>query len=534
MSRLLPAPLALGLLVVAAVVTSCRKDPMKPQWNLDIVAPLAKTSLTIRDLVPDSILSTDAQGNVSILYSTELFSLALDTVLTAPDTSFRYAYALPFPGPVPFQPGATFNTNDDVTRFDLEDLQLTELIVRSGQVDVAITSMMNGNIIGDFALPGASLNGVPFHLEQLIPPGTPSAPSTVMSGRPLDGYVFDMRGPDHDDVNSLATHISYSNSPDGSIISITDQDSLLATVSYYDIIPQYATGSFGTRTISVDPASTELDLFANISGTLDLDQVSASVKLRNGIGVDARANIHYIRSQNTATGNDVDLVGGITSGPVNIDRALDLGTGFQSALNSFNLNQGNSNIDLFLENLPDHIGYAMDITINPLGNISNGHDFLYHDSKLTAEMEVDIPLRLIATDLTLRKTVSLDLPGNADAHAWQSGTLHLFAENGFPFSANIEVAVVDQSGQVLAILSPGGTIASGSLGSDGFVSSRTSSRVDLEIDPARMDLLQQTGTVRITAIFNTADQAQHVQLLDRYSMDLQLTMNGNYVVNGDE
>lgn len=534
MSRLLSASLALGLLVATVSITSCRKDKLKSHWDLNVLAPLAKTTLTIRDLMPDSILSADAQGNVSILYTTELFSLALDTVLTAPDTSFRYAYALPFPGPVPFQPGATFNTSDDVTRFDLEDLQLTELIVRSGQVDVAITSMMNGNIIGDFALPGASLNGVPFHLEQLIPPGTPTAPSTVMSGRPLDGYVFDMRGPDHDDVNSLATHISYSNSPDGTIITITDQDSLLATVSYYDIIPQYATGSFGTRIITVDPASTELDLFTNISGTLDLDQVSASVKLRNGIGVDARANIHYIRSQNTTTGNNVDLVGSITSGPVNIDRALDLGTGSQSALNTFNLDQGNSNIDLFLENLPDRIGYALDITINPLGNISNGHDFLYHDSKLIAEMEVDIPLRLIATDLTLGKTVSLDLPGNAEAHAWQSGTLHLFAVNGFPFSANIEVAVVDHSGQVLANLSPGGTVAAGNLGADGFVSSSTTSHVDLEVSPAQMDLLHQTGTVRITAIFNTADQAQHVQLLDHYSMELQVTMNGNYIVNGDE
>ncbi|MBK6410088.1 MAG: hypothetical protein IPF78_10360 [Flavobacteriales bacterium] len=107
---------------------------------------------------------------------------------------------------------------------------------------------------------------------------------------------------------------------------------------------------------------------------------------------------------------------------MNIDRALDLGGMFQSALNTFNLDQGNSNIDLFIENLPSRVDYALDITINPLGDISNGHDFLYHDSKLSADLEIDIPLNLIATDLTLRKTVALDLPGNADGHAWRSGT----------------------------------------------------------------------------------------------------------------
>src|SRR5690606_19493615 len=128
---------------------------------------------------------------------------------------------------------------------------------------------------------------------------------------------------------------------------------------------------------------------------------------------------------------------------------------------------------------------AMDITINPLGNISNGHDFLYYDSKLSAEMEVDIPLRLIATDLTLRKTVTVDLPGSADAHAWKSGMLHLFAANGFPFSAGIELAIVDQNGQILAVLAPGGTVGSGVMGSDGFVSASSSSQVDVEVTPTQ-------------------------------------------------
>ncbi len=534
MSRQLSGTWASFLLVLAIVLAACQKDKPQPQWDLDLLAPLVTTSLTIGDLVPDSILSVDAQGNVSILYTTELFSITLDTVLTAPDTSFQYGYALPFPGPVQFQPGATFNTTDDVTRFDLDDMQLTKLIVRSGQLDVAIASMMDGQIIGNFSLPGASLNGVPFSVQQLLPPGTPGSPSTAHTSKPLDGYVFDLRGPGLDAVNTLATSINYSNSPEGNVISITNQDSLLALVSYFDIVPQYATGSFGTRIIAVEPASTELDLFQNISGTLDLDQVTANFRIRNGIGVDAQANIQYIRSHNSYSGNNVDLIGSITSGPLNIDRAIDLGNSFQTGSNTFILDQGNSNIDLFLENLPDQIEYAMDITINPLGNISNGHDFLYHDSKLTAEMEVDVPLRLIATHLTLRKTVDVDLPGSSDAHAWKSGILHLFAENGFPFSASIELAVVDPDGQVLAVLTPGGTVASGVLGVDGFVASSTASRVDVELNPSQMNLLQQTGKLLITAAFNTVDQSQHVQIIDRYRMDLQLTVNANYTVNGDE
>lgn len=529
--RLAPA---IAMAVLTLVPAACRKDNLPPRWDLDVTAPLAKTSLSIGDLVPDSMLSTDQQGNVSILFTSTLFALSLDTVLTAPDTSFRYAYALPFPGPLLFQPGATFNTNDDVTHFNLDGLALTKLIVRNGQVNVAITSMMNGEVIGNFALPGATLGGSPFNIQQAIPPGTPASPSLVTASRPLDGYVFDMRGPGHNSVNALATHISYSNAPDGQPISITSQDSLIALVSYQGIIPQYATGSFGTRNITVQPASTHLDPFANINGTLDLDQVTATVKLRNGIGVDARANIHYLRSVNTRTGSTVDLHHAITTGPVNIDRALDLGTTFQPAINTFTLNQGNSNIDAFIENLPDQVDYALDIQINPLGDISNGHDFLYHDSKLAADLNVDIPLRLIASGLTLRKTVTVDLPGTAQHHAWNSGVLHLFADNGFPFSATVELAVLDDAGNMTSLLSPGGTINAGTLGPDGIVSASTSGRIDLEVTAGQMDQLHRSGKVMITAVFNTASQSQHVQILDRYTMALQLTTDANYTVNGDE
>jgi len=526
--------LSICLFGLAAGLAACRKDNPPPKWDVGITAPLVKTSLTIGDLVPDSMLSQDSEGRISILYSTVLFSLSLDTVLNIPDTSFRYAYALPFPGPIDFQPGASFNATDDVTHFDLQDLQLSRLIVRSGQLDVAITNMMNGNIIGEFALPGASLSGTPFAVQMQLPPGTPAAPSSTFATRALDGYLFDLRGPAHNAVNALATHLSYANSAAGPAVSITDQDSLLAVVSYHGIVPQYATGYFGMRHITVAPATADLGLFSNISGTINLAQASAALRVRNGIGVDARADIHYISAVNTRTGQSVDLAANITTAPLNINRAIDLGGHFQEATTTFNLNGTNSNLLQFLNNLPDRLGYALDITVNPLGNVGNGHDFLYHDSKLTAELDVDIPLRLIASDLALRKVIDLDLPGTAQAHAWRSGTLHLFADNGFPFSASVQLAVADAGGQPLSPLTPGGTIASGTLGTDGTVDTPVSSRLDFHLTAQQMDLLHQTGKLQVVAAFNTADQVQHVQILERYRMDLQLTVQADYTVNGDE
>jgi hypothetical protein len=33
---------------------------------------------------------------------------------------------------------------------------------------------------------------------------------------------------------------------------------------------------------------------------------------------------------------------------------------------------------------------------------------------------------------------------------------------------------------------------------------------------------------------NTADQSQHVRLLDSYALDMQITAKVNYMINGDD
>lgn len=141
---------------------ACRKEANRPTWDVDVVVPLIKTTLTIGDLVPDTLLSIDQQGNVSILYSNQLFALKLDTVLTAPDTSFSYIYPVPFNIPN-VAPGTTFSNTNDVTRFALDQLELRDLRIRSGSLSMMISNSISGNILGHFALPGATLDGLSIH-----------------------------------------------------------------------------------------------------------------------------------------------------------------------------------------------------------------------------------------------------------------------------------------------------------------------------------------------------------------------------------
>lgn len=533
--RRLPVALLLGTVLLSA---ACRKEAEKAQWDVDVAVPLIRTTLTVADLIGDSLLGTDGQGNVSLVYSTRLFELKLDTLLSAPDTSFRYRYPdlgnaqLPFPANTPYQA-----LNEEV-RFDLDQFELRELRVRSGSLDLALTNRLPTVLQTDFRLPGAMLGGTGLSATPTIPAGSQADPGTASQNIPLDGYAFDLRGPQHDDVNTLAMQLSIMAE---TAVTLTTADSLEVLVSYQDIVPEYARGYFGQRDIHVDADTSELNVFDGISGVLDLDDVTAVLNVRNGVGVDARARINHIRSVNRSTNTIVDLDHAIMSSPLNLDRAIDLGNTFQPATNAYTLSTANSNIDVFIENLPDAIAYDMDVTIDPLGDVSNGNDFFYHESTLSADLDVEIPLNIRATDLTLSRKTTVDLAGTLENHAFQYGTLHFFATNRFPFSAQVALRIVDTDGAVLATLSPGGTIASGVLGQNGWVTSGTTTQLDFALSKEQLDLFYPGSAggidgarLLIEATFNTMDQPQHVQLRSNYRIDIQASLEGNYIVNGDE
>ncbi len=88
---------------------------------------------------------------------------------------------------------------------------------------------------------------------------------------------------------------------------------------------------------------------------------------------------------------------------------------------------------------------------------------------------------------------------------------------------------------------PGGTIASGQVGFNGLVSSATTTQLDFTVSKEQLDLFYPGSAggpdgarLRIGVVFNTADQSQHLQLRSDYTIDISASLEGNYIVNGDE
>lgn len=528
-------PATVAFLFAVAFLGACRKENDKPTWDVDVLVPLVRTTFTLRDLVTDSLLEADAQGNVTLVYRSDLFTVDLDTLLLAPDTSFVYRYALPIADSLNFPPGLNLFGQNDLQRFDLDEVELRRLDLRSGQLVLRMDNRVNSAIIGSLELPGAMFADGGSVITATVGAGTPASPNYSTATRDLSGARFDLRGPSFNSVNTVQTILGAQLDPNGSGAWVTADDSLLISANYEGLVPQYAKGYFGHRIEEFGPDTNRLTLFDSfVSGTLDLDVASLKLSVENGFGADLRIRIREFQAINTRTGTTIDLQHAIFQGPININRAIDDGTAPVPSHYETIIDQGNSNLDLFLESLADRVAYALDLEINPLGDISNGNDFLYHESDLKAQLDLEVPMRLIMNDLTLETISEPDLPGRSEGHALRTGTLRFFATNGFPMSAQLELELIDASDAVVAVIPVQGTVAPGVLGANGIVTQRTDTRLEATIDAGTMDELYRGVRVRSRVAFTTSDQSQHLRILDSYALDLQVTLEANYLVNGDE
>lgn len=521
--------------IIFLLLQGCRKEDGPARWDVDVALPLLTTRLTIGDLVPDSLHAVGSDGTVTLVYASELFAVDLDTLLGLPDTTFSYAYAMPLVGNDQFSLPAGFPviSQNNLVRFALPQVQLTRLDIRSGDLHVDMRNMINSTVLGQFGIPTAQFPDGANTLSVAVGPGSPGQPALGTVTRDLAGTRLDLRGPTFDQVNSLATNVAANLDPEGSGALVTNQDSVVVQVRYNNLVAAYARGYFGTSTITRTDQESRLTLFDRfVGGDLDLDQVSMRVHVENGVGMDIQVRLSSFQAYNSRTGAVVDMQHAIMQGPINLDRAVDHGNGFAPSQYQRVLDNTNSNLDAFIENLPDRVRYGVEIQLNPLGDISNGNDFLYYESRLAADLEMEVPLTLIAADLTLEQFSKPDLPGDAEHPGIEQGTLHLFANNGFPFAARILLDLVDEEGNVLSTVPVEGSVQAGHIGTDGLVNAPVRSTVHAPLNSAQVALLYGEARLRTRVAFDTDPQYGHVRVLDTYAMDIQVTVDGTYMVNG--
>ncbi|HKR05321.1 MAG TPA: hypothetical protein VJY62_11870 [Bacteroidia bacterium] len=682
--------------LAALFIFSCKRDEEKPGWETNILTPLLKSSLSINDILSDTLLQTGSDNVVKVVYENHLYKMSLDSLFDLPDTSVTKIYNLdsislfsttisnsitlldvanniggiigqliiasngtmniipPF-GPLPadtvsinadtlfstmtlisgfidisihngfpipldnvtyelknalagtviatgvfpsIPPNSTqtqtidlagktvegnmlaiisnmstpgsggpvlIDITDSLTaslyihdlhpstataifpaqdlinksqpfRLHLDPVQLKEAIVKSGYVEIVLYSTLQDSVHFTYSLPSATLNGIPFSVSRTLPPAQSGGVSSDSTTYNFAGYDLDMTGPNGDTINDMYNSFIASIDSTGLMKTISITDSMYANISFNDLVPSYGKGYLGQQSFNIGPSQLLIDIFKNLHGSLDLEDVKLSIVTENGIGADAQVYLSDLKSFNSNTGNTVTLSGSAVSSPFHIQRATE--TGNQSnpvnVVNSeYLLNKSNSNAPAFLSNMPDKLNYTMSLMTNPNGNVNNWGDFIYSDHLMEFNIDVEMPLSYKANDLnfTLTDTAVFTL-SEQDVSRIKDGTLTLIVDNGFPFSVDISLQMLNLNGDVINTLVQNSIIESATVGSNGKVSEKKRSKINISVDQPLINKLFDTSKMKISAKYSTTTNGSiYYKIYSDYTIDFQLTGDFTYIAH---
>jgi hypothetical protein len=517
-----------GIVLFLLTFFSCRKEQERPSWDTEVLTPLIYSSFDITNLLPDSIIHENPDSSLEIVYQKALYNFDIGNLFTIPDTSLHAFYSIPInftlsPGQViPFP-----STSETV--YNLPGVELKTFTVKKGKVTFRVKSRVREVTNFIYSIPCATKNGTPFSVNIDVPARIGNTPGIYNKEFDLSGYVINLTGTSGSKVNAIYTTLKVAISASAlDTVEVTPTDSLIIDNAFSDIFPSYAKGYLGQNIINVPSTETNLTFFDRISGKVKLENVKFDLALDNYIGVDARATLKSLKAINTNTNKTVSLVSNASS--ININRASDNGTTVIPSHAYFPLTTSNSNIKDLIENIPNKMEYQLQVNMNPLGNISGSNDFIYTDKLLNGFLEMRVPLSFVANDLLLTNVLNFNIT-SGDNRNLNNGTLTLFADNGFPFDAAIQLYTLNDSGTVTdSIMGGNNTILQAPVNAQLKVTGKRLTKLIIPVNQEKMKILYNTKKVKFTARFNTSSQPQYIKIYDSYTLDIKLTGDFNYTL----
>jgi hypothetical protein len=232
---------------------------------------------------------------------------------------------------------------------------------------------------------------------------------------------------------------------------------------------------------------------------------------------------------NSRTGNTVPLTGPALANPIFIPRATDNSGNLpiNSTTTQLLIDNSNSNANAFIENMPDKIGYSLSLYTNPNGNTANYNDFIYYDRLMEVDLNMEMPLSLIATSLTLCDTADMDITSN-DLSKILGGYMTIIADNGFPFNTQLQMYTINSSGQVTDSLLGSNLVIAAPVDATGRVREKKRSRITIPVDQRRIDILQDATKLRIISRFDTRPAGTLMKIYSDYTIDFIITGDFTY------
>ncbi|GAB5419246.1 MAG: hypothetical protein Crog4KO_32900 [Crocinitomicaceae bacterium] len=489
-------------LLLALLATSCKKEATV--WESDWNAPLINDTLSLANLVNDSTLEVSS-GFYNIDLTRTLLNVSASELIAIPDTTIVRAFGLNGIS-LSVPPNETFDSASEFIDLELGDVQMKQIILRNGYIDVKLENTIETIIYFIVKFPEVSKDGTVFQQTVAVPAAANGVSGKTDVTLDLSGYKMNLSGPGGGGYNQLESQISAITDPAGDTTFISSSDVVNMEVTFRDNTIFYAQGYFGNTVIS-DTTTLDLSVLdVYQSGLLDISNLNLQFEVENGLKVGAIANLNVVRNEN-AQGNVVNLAGPNIGTNITVNPATGSWDGLSPSITNLLFNAGNSNIEGYLENLgvKHDVGYYFEL--NPWGNSSSGWDQIFPTSRVKVKLKAQMPLSIGMDNLVLKDTFDLSFDQDTEKTNLVSGDLILKAKNGFPFSADVSLNLLDVNGNLLHTIQGTDIIESSQYG---VLDANTNvlvqpSQVIFSLSEAMLDDISDVKKIVVRARFNSPD-----------------------------
>jgi hypothetical protein len=506
------------------VLDSCKREEATT-WDSDLLVPIAKGRLTLDNLVADSLLSADESGLWHLRVNRDLADFNLDSIVNVRDTTINLECTLPISGS--FNPGFVVPVNfGEEIHLNLPAVQLKHAILKSGTLEYTLVSTVNGDLICNFELPGLKKNGQSEMLQVSTNPGSNSAPFTTTGRIDLADYSLDLTGITGNTFNRIETNFNILVDPQASgPAQVISGNHVVMQLHFIDPLLTYADGYFGEHHYALQEEIKLGNDFNMPTGVLDLDGATMQVNIRNAVGMDAQMQFTDLSGVDAA-GSALALSYQPLYMPLNISRAVRSGDGVIANSYGFALDGTNSNLDAFMEHLPSILHIDADVLLNPLGNVTDGNDFIFLDDALEANVNLDVPLRLGMHGLTFVDTLDITTDGIDETF---NGNVVLWARSDFPVEAVCDVVLMDDA-ESRTLVHEAKLNAAANASANGQTIA-AESNILLPIDPDVLARFNSDHHLVVRVTLNTPATPEVVGIYSHYGIDIKLIADGDYQIH---
>ncbi len=412
------------------------------------------------------------------------------------------------------------------------DVDFKDATIRNGEIYFKIYSSLRDSIYLTYEVSNVihPITGMPFIIDTVIKPADSNGFAVMENTYPLDGYHFDFNGYGYltpgegiaalsdDTINAYVTHLTAKIQYTGLKKTLSLDDTVYVEAEIRALKPEFARGFLNNRIVSAGPSSVNFDLFNKVvSGQIEIEDVDFEIEIDNGIGASAEARFNRISGTNK-NNNQVDLT--FTSGNdlMAINSAIYNGENQRTTheISSKKLTSSNSNIDLFVQNLPSKIEYELEVELNsgivkpPLWDdykqlilfADTPMNFIHALDDIKAKLNLEVPLSVIADSLVLVDTLDFNL-NSGKGNEIESGKFRLIIDNGFPLDAKTSLYFLDDSELIIDSLWSSENIIRAGVNNIGRVNSETRTVIEFDITKEKMDIIKSASKIYVVAGFHT-------------------------------